>query len=66
MNRLKLLGVRSCHRKMINLSKDDLELVIEWFGHLNNECRIEALEKLVRDLNRELWILRRSGETLNR
>jgi len=52
-------------RTMISLSKENLESVFEWFSHLNNKCRIEALEDLARRLNKELWVLRRSGEKAN-
>jgi len=47
------------------MMKSDLETTLEAFAMLEDKARIEALETLVKKLNKELWILRRLEETTN-
>jgi len=47
------------------MMKSDLETTLEAFAMLEDKARIEALETLIKKLNKELWILRRSEGKAN-
>ena len=41
------------------MMKRDLETILEAFSRLDDATRIKALEELVKELNRELWVSKR-------